>query len=144
MTLKWYKFIIYFQLFAGALVSLAVGFGSIMGWKYGGEQQAARVYAEFSGLRMVDIIVCFLYVALAVMSVAVRQRLAAFRQNGPWLYLTLLGEYLLLGVIAWVLEAMITGSLRLEAGTLAGWIVQFVLICLNMIYFGKRKQMFTE
>ena len=144
MPMKWYKFIICFQLFAGALVSLAVGFGSIIGWKYGGEQQAATVYAEFSGLQIVDVILCFLYVALAVMSVVVRQRLAAFRKNGPWLYMILLCEYLLLAVISWVLETLSTGSIRLEAGMLAGWAVQFVLICLNLVYFGKRKQLFTK
>ena len=52
--MKWFKFLIYFSLFAGAALNLINGITTILGTQYG--EHAELVYATFGSLRTFDIV----------------------------------------------------------------------------------------
>ena len=84
--LKWYKFLINFSLFVGALMFLSNARMSIEGIIFTGMEDshlAPELLAEFPKLKVAGMILCAAYVALAVFAVITRFKLAQFRENGP-------------------------------------------------------------
>ena len=63
----WYKFLIYFSLFASAALNIISGISSITGLHYGEFNQL--IYAYYGGLKTVDIIMGFFSIALGVVSI---------------------------------------------------------------------------
>ena len=61
--MKWYKFLIYFALFAGAVLNAISGIQMLTGAHYGGV--ADYVYAIFDGLQIVDVLMGLATLALA-------------------------------------------------------------------------------
>lgn len=64
LGMKWFHFVIYFQLFVSALVGLWNGFQLLTGRIYG--ENTDRVYSYFSGLKGVDTIIGICYIAIAI------------------------------------------------------------------------------
>ena len=62
LGMKWFHFVIYFQLFVSALVGLWNGFQLLTGRIYG--ENTDRVYSYFSGLKGVDTIIGICYIAI--------------------------------------------------------------------------------
>ena len=79
--MKWFKFIIYFQLWAGMLVNLAAAAKYFTGAYY--EGNAGMVYDFFPALQPLDIVMGVFCLALAVYAVVVQRALAKFRAKGP-------------------------------------------------------------
>lgn len=143
--MKWFKFIIYFQLFASTVLNAMNGIQLVTGSQYEGNAEA--VYSYYPGLRSADLlygVLCFLMAALCLY---VRFRLAGFRRNGPSAYYALM----FLNVAA-ALGYMILTSLALNvsfvellsAGTLGSLLGSVTLLIVNLIYFGKRKDLFVN
>ena len=140
--MKWFKFIIYFQLFANALLSLSNGVRLVTGLHYLGE--AERVYAVFPALKTVDTLsgACsFLFAAMAIFT---RMRLARFRRRAPWLYCGLL--------VANILDAMVYDFCVMAVTQINIWDAQtivrpFVCLCMliaNVVYFKRRADLFVR
>ena len=83
--MKWFKFIIYFQLWAGMLVNLVTAGKYFTGAYY--EGNAEMVYRVFPALQPLDIVMGVVCLALAVYAVVVQRALAKFRAKGPMLSL---------------------------------------------------------
>ncbi len=78
--MKWFKFIIYFQLWASMLVYLVTAGKYFTGAYY--EGNAEMVYRFFPALQPLDIVMGVVCLALAVYAVVVQRALAKFRAKG--------------------------------------------------------------
>lgn len=150
--MKWYKFLIYFSLFFGALINFVFGFNYITGGIYfvqsNGEFSADMIYGFYGGgLKALDVIYGILMIALAVFGIYARSRLAKYKSNGPMcIYvlfwagagLTLLYNIALIAVTGLnsseVFNAQVSGSIGVSVGMALG----------NYFYFKKRKDLFVN
>ena len=145
LPMRWYKFLIWFSLFLGALVNFGAGIASLTGATYGDD--AALVYAFYQGLKPVDVIYGVVLVLLAVATIAVRQELAHFKKDGPLHYLVLIGANIVIALVHLIALAAVTG-LRIgdlaDSSTWGSMFASAVLIVVNYLYFGKRKHLFCN
>lgn len=145
--MKWFKYLIYFGLFAGALVNLVNGLNMLTGDVYG--EMEYIVYRMFSGLKALDVMVGLLMIALAVFSVVVRFRLAKFHKNAPKLLMAL---YIAAAAVTLVhavgAQAIVSGFAPkglLDTSTEIGSIIgSIAAVIINGIYFKKRSYLFVN
>ena len=87
LPMKWYKFLIYFALFLGAVVNLISGVNFLTGNIYvvqsAGEASAELVYTYFSGLQTVDMVYGIGMIAIAAYGIYTRFMLAKFKAVAP-------------------------------------------------------------
>ncbi len=140
--MKWFKFIIYFQLWASMLVNLAAAAKYFTGAYY--EGNAGMVYDFFPALQPLDIVMGVFCLALAVYAVVVQRALAKFRAKGPMMYylmyiVSLAGTalYLLIGSI-------ILGQSAFTAGIAGNFAGMLVMLFINIPYFNNRKHLFVN
>ena len=139
---KWFHFLIYFALWAGAVmnVSEAVQYftGSVY-MKLG--VTVDSVYRSFSDLKTLDLIYGFLLLALAVFRIYTRFSLAGYKANGPTCLYIMYGAEAL-AVLGYALcFSEITGS-GVEASMWGSLLMSVVMIVLNYFYFKKRAHYF--
>jgi RNA polymerase subunit RPABC4/transcription elongation factor Spt4 len=144
----WFNFLIYFALFAGAIVNCINGIGYLSGNIYscqtGGEVTANTVYRHFgSGLQFVDVMFGLLLLALAVFSIVVRQRLANFISDAPR-YLTIL--YVGSASISFLYGIAVTAitGISWDATQIISIIVTLTIMAVNISYFKKREHLFVN
>ena len=156
LGMNWYKFIIYFSLFAGAVISVVLALVLFTGSHYGG--YADIVYMFFGSLRVFDVIFALVFLALAVMAIYVRQKLAHFRRDAPRLFYMLIvasgaanliyvwGLFLLLAsaTSAWLDTSSlydVTSVVSATIGTIVGCAIS---LGINVTYFEKRAHLFVN
>lgn len=159
-SMKWYKFLIYFALFAGALLNVGNAFTAFTGAHYDGS--AKYVYAMFGGLQAVDIIYGVVLIGLAVAAIYVRQQLAHFKKGAPKMFLVLYGANAVVGIL--YLAAVLVIALASVSGYLSAYVDPIdvaleivpvaqifltiigaaIYLVLNKIYFDKRAHLFTN
>lgn len=145
VPLKWYKFIIYFQLFASGILNIANAFNYFTGNIYG--DKAKAVYTVYDGIYLLDMFYGCLLLITGICSFKVRQDLAKFRVKGPTNYLIILGINFFGGFVYTLLVSMISGVPLASLGfaqSLTSLIVGIICIYLNKLYFDNRKFLFTE
>ncbi len=144
LGMKWYKFVIYFQLFFGAFVQAASAVAYFTGMYYG--KGAALIYMLHGSLRALDISMGIVSLAAAALSIYARQRLCKFKKNAVYVYYAVLIINLLQSVLYLILSSVILGqsnenfSVQLDGVILSA----AVLLSCNYIYFGKRKHLFCN
>ena len=143
--MKWFKFIIYFHLFASAVMNVFIAFQLFSGAQY---EAAKAVYYLYPGLKTADTIYGFIVLGLAALAICVRFRLARFRKDGPALYYALKVADVLAALLYLFLASSATGLPLDQAlqdssilATLAG---AGIMLIVNMIYFGRRKDLFIN
>lgn len=143
--MKWFKFIIYFQLFANAASNGIAALTTVAGTRYQG--QADRVYSAFPRLRTLDLVYVLLLLGMAVLAIVTRMQLARFRRRGPALYY-LLQIVNALGAVLYLLAASAICGVSLSQLDLSGLDISLglslVMLIVNIIYFGKRKDLFVN
>ena len=150
----WYKFIIYFQLFAAAVFNFGSGIAFFTGSQYGlNSFELDLFYGVFSNLKILDICMGIVAIFLAVFAIVVRQKLAHFDEQGPKLYLTyqliIVGVNILYITIATIIVYQTLGE---EAGDIWSMFANSYANCgigigmyvTNKIYFNKRKEYFVN
>lgn len=143
--MKWFKFVIYAQLFLSAAASLLNAFALFTGASYG--DSADLVYTFYSGLRAVDILFAIIYVALAGAAIYVRMRLAKFRRDAPSLYLMFLAASLAAQILYAVFVMVVIGISPIDMfdiSTVTSTITTVVLIVANKVYFERRAHLFVN
>lgn len=145
-SMKWFKFVIYFQLFLSGLTSLISGVSCLTGANYSttGLVTPEEVYSTFPGLRAVDLIMGVGLLALAALAIVVRQKLAHYRRGAPKLYLMLLGANIALSALYILAGSVMLGTLLLDASTISELVVSTVMIGANKVYFDKRAELFAN
>ena len=142
LGMKWFKFIIYFQLWAGMLVYLVTAGKYLTGAYY--EGSAEMVYDFFPALQPLDIVMGVFCLALAVYAVVVQRALAKFRAKGPMMYYLI---YIVstAGTVLYLLIASIILGQSVFTAEVAGSIIgSLVMIFINIPYFNNRKHLFVN
>lgn len=149
--MAWFKFIIYFQLFANAAGNLIIAFMWITGLHYG--ESAGLYYEVCPPLKAVDVIYGLICIACAVGAILVRQKLAHYKKSAPAWYIGFIAVSLILSLISSVaVYVAVTfaseGYLEIKLAELMRYAVIVIAgVCfhipLNYVYFIKRKDLFV-
>lgn len=152
-SMKWYKFLIYFSLFASAILNVVSGIMLLIGESYkneDGDNITEALYKLMDGLESVDMIFGIIIIAFAVFLIYVRFRLAGFYKNGPKMLLTV---YVLIAVIN-IVYIIAVESCHTEltsklieidyTNAITQIIVAVVMVIVNTVYFNKRKELFVK
>lgn len=149
--MAWFKFIIYFQLFANAAGMIYNAVTGTFGLAYGGD--AEFIYAVCPALKAADVIYGILCLAFAVTAILVRQQLAHYKKNAPVFYLgyvgvvmasNLLYTFAVLAALGTVSSSSMEAGAASVIGTVLGTVIgAAVFFPLNYIYFKKRKELFA-
>lgn len=145
--MSWFKFIIYFQLFASAVVNGIFGIMMLFGAHYGVDGEAEAVYYFFPSLNVVDKLYAVVLIALAVYAIVIRGQLARFQAKGPKNYLSMLLINAVTGFIYVIaVSAIISGSgIELDyANQVSQMILYAVMFGANYVYFKKRAALFVN
>ncbi len=139
--MKWYKFLIYFELFALAVINVINGIGYLFGLKYGNSSDL--VYKYYFGLKIVDVITGIECISFAIFAIYVRSRLANYCKDAS----SNLIKMRIYSIIINIAYAFFTGIIVSEnvffspalLGNIIGSIIQTVL---EYTYFDRRKELF--
>lgn len=122
--LKWYKFNIYFLLFAGAFLNLVGGIADI-------------------ALGSAYVLVGLLLIALAVYQILTRNALAKKKKKAPMMLYGMYAATCLLNIISAVIQTAM--GYQIDIVTISSGIISAaVMIVLNKIYYDKRADMFIN
>lgn len=141
--MKWYKFAVYFQLFAFAVIYVAQGITHLQGI-INGFGTAESLYLKYPALKQVEIATAVLGFLIAILAIVSRQLLWYFHPKAPKVYLlvmALAGSY---HFIYDGLASLVVGMPIFTTYDVGGIIstVPIVLICRG--YFANRSDLFSE
>ena len=159
LGMNWYKFIIYFQLFACAVINLFVGSMYISGEIYNlqsasdnysshfGYSVSKLIYEYFSELKAIDVMYGIISLGIAVFAIVVRMRLAKFKKDGPIFYYILQGVSIVASIIYMTIFIIIMSDIReftIPSSLISSLTTSIILLVINIIYFNKRKHLFVN
>lgn len=142
LPMNWYKFLIYIALFLGAISNAYTGIQMLTGSQY--EGAATYVYAMYSSLKFIDIIIGLACIGLAVLAIITRQKLANFKSDGPKSLTILYIANIVVMLVYIILIVMTVGSGIFEVTDVASVLSSGIMIVVNKIYFDKRKHLFVN
>lgn len=144
LPMKWFEFVIYIQLFANAafnLLNVLNFFGGVVYTKQG--LKAEEVYSMYPQLSAMDKLFGVMCLALAVLAIVVRQRLAKYKKDGPNMYLIfIIVQIFVIGIYNVGLYMIVQdGNFAPVIGQIVGLGILFVA---NKVYFDKRRSLFVN
>lgn len=146
MPMKWYKFLIYFSLFASAVLNVINGLGLLTGTIYQG--QADLVYATFEGLKGLDTFVGIFSLALAGFAVFVRFQLSGYKKLAPRLLLILYIGVIVFDLVYIIGMGTVLPDIAMDmidtSSFYSSMISSAVFAIVNYIYFKKRAHLFVN
>ena len=140
--MKWFKFIIYFQLWASMLVYLVTAGKHFTGAYY--EGNADWVYSVYPTLKALDVCMGIFSAALCVYTVFVQRSLAKFRTKGPMMYYSLYAIDVGIALLYILIGSIIVGFSLFSADIAAGLAPSVIMILINIRYFNNRKHLFVN
>ena len=149
LGMKWFKFVIYFQLFLSALVNIINGFRISTGLHYGvTSRQLDYIYNHFDGLKMLDVCIGICIVVLGVLALITRFMLSGYKKCGPSMYIGLLIANIVIGFIYiaafYFIVSSVSPDVSISGDTFITLETNLTLLVLNIIYFKKRKHLFVN
>lgn len=148
LSMKWFKFLIYFSLWAGAVINLANAVLMLTGSVYEVAVNSISpdvVYGFYgNGLKAFDMIYGIAMLALAAFSIHARFRLAKFRKDGPLCLYIVYGASIALSLIYTIGTTIIVGESTFSSDIASNVLVSFIFIFVNRSYFKKRSAMFVN
>lgn len=146
LPMKWFKFVIYVQLFASAVVNLYNAFSYLSGMfaesLTAGMLTAQELYAYMPGLGALLTVLGILHIGAAVFSIVVRQWLAHHQWRVVLGLYAVCAIQIVINVITMVGLLILNASAQAAVALLPGVITVVVMIILNKIYFDKRRSLF--
>lgn len=147
LGMKWYKFLIYFALIAGAVVNILYSFSYLTGSMYvtetNGAVTAEEVYAYYGeGLQVADIAYGIFLIGFGVFAIILRHKLANYEQDAP-VFVYIFYSILAGAPIAYnCIVAAITVQLGIVYNAIPSFIAGLVLLLCNVRYFKRREHLF--
>ena len=146
LPMRWYRFVIRFQLFAAALFSVVNALNLFSGRVFGiknsdGLKAVYRVYPE---LKPLAIIAGIMYLGVAAYDLFVRQQLAEYRKNAPMLYIISIVVSILPYLVFTIGESVVTEGGLGDITGYAAVVIVLAMLYANYVYFSKRKHMFVN
>jgi len=146
LGMGWFKFLIYFALFAGAVLNALTAISMLTGSMYG--ESKDLVYLFYKDLKTVDTIVGVATLALAVLGIYARFRLSGFHTNGPKMLTYTYALSAVIGIVYFIgIYSVLPEEVMALVDTsqmLSSTVVSFVMIFVNKAYFNKRKHLFVN
>lgn len=147
--MKWYNFVVYFQLFANCATNFLTALSAFTGSMYGAEVDA--VYSAYPDLPLINTIYGVFLLFCCVTAIVARQKLYAFSRSGPKFYYI----HLVVTVVASALYTIAAGSMAFDNpeasaylpdifSVLSNVVTTSVIIACNIKYFDKRKDLFVN
>ena len=143
-SLKWYKFLIYFALFALCAFFIYRAVCIASGKVYFDAHTAGVIYTYYPDLETVNLFLCVVYVFLAGFSIVTRRRLAARRKNAPVFCTVLFAMCAVLPLITARLSSNATGIFDFRFLSGAACVFWAAAAFFNYYYFQNRRDLFTE
>ncbi len=145
--MRWYMFLIYFSLYFSAFSAVMSAVMYFVGnyWDYYADMipGVGNIYQQYVSIRYIDILMGIIQIGIGVYSVLVRNSLAGFKKRGPFMLYVLYGVNQLVSTGYTVaVNCIISGSAD-YAMVVFNVIVTAIIIWINVIYFGKRADMFV-
>ncbi len=144
MGMKWYKWVIWVQLFLTALSSVFMGISLLTGKQI---VDVSFIYTLLGTLKVLNVIFGIIYVVLAVMSILVRNQLAHYKTGAPSNYLHLLIILWVVGAVYPIIVSLVTNTFSVFGDilkTIPSIIFFVIYYTLNRTYFRKRESMFCN
>ncbi len=148
LPMNWFRFLKGAGLWLAGACTLILGILTMLGVPYVLQGFAPGViYDNFKPLVVMDFVYGVVLIALAVLCIITRFRLAAFQKKGPVMLYIVYALIILCSVVysaasSWVISG---GTARLigltELSSIAGMIAGVIL---NVIYFNRRKHLFIN
>lgn len=143
--MKWYKFIIYFQLIAGAVVNSINALNYLLGSATDliPYMPNRTLYAFYSGLQAADVLYGLAIIGLVIFALIVRSGLRNFKATAPNSYLAYLVCTALFPFFYSFMVMSAVPEYALDYSKVIGQIISHgIIILLNYIYFKKREHLF--
>lgn len=147
LGMKWFKFVIYFQLFVAAISGFWNGWRLLSGSIYGLDaDDLTYVYNYFSGLKGVDTIIGICFIVLGIFALVTRFILADFKKAGPAMYIGMLAANIVLSIAYYAsVSGIVGGEVDMDyTSTYSSIVASVVLLICNIVYFKKRKHLFNR
>ncbi len=152
LTMKWYKFLIYFLLFAIGILNVVSGILTLTGAQYtadNGENVSKLVYALFPDLKTIDVVYGVFCIALGLFQIFTRFQLSSYKAKGP---ICIMAMYAINAVMSAIYNFVAIGIVPNDLGSHSEMIGEavgaivggVVMLFLNKIYFDKRKHLFVN
>lgn len=143
LGMGWYRFLIYFVLFANAGLSFCYGLNTITGAIYHiSDVNAVMVYSTYPSLKAVDKLYGTLSICASVLLIITRQYLAHYKAIGIKMFYCVYIVSVALSVLYDIVTSSILEVSTFDSSVVSQLIISIVFICLNIIYFNKRKHLF--
>lgn len=141
----WYKFLIYFALFAGAFFNVCYAVLYMTGKIYETQNvDPMAVYYLYPNVKPVDIVYGILLIALAVFMVITRFQLSGLKKNGPKMIVALYGINIAMVIVYSIAISCTTDYMAFNASTIGQCVIPIVMAVVNKVYFDRRKDIFVK
>ncbi len=149
LPMKWFKFVIYFQLFANAVSNGINAIVMLIGSHYGAV--ADRVYNIIGGMQVFDVVMGIILLGIVGLALYARSRLKNFCKNGPKMYYAVFTGNVIWSVVYMLgAEILVRGSVvgadyQPDYGSMVSSVVSTVImLACSVVYFNKRKHLFVN
>lgn len=139
MPMAWFKFLIYFSLFAAAVlsfISVGTGITSII--------RDRSVYMSFPGILAIELGYAVFNFGYGIFAIITRFALAGYKKLGPLFLYICYGSSALATLAYSILGYVFTNGLYKNPSVIASIAMSVVMIVVNHIYFSKRKHLFVN
>ena len=144
--LAWFRFLIYFSLFASEFFAVLNAVMYITGSQYG--DRVYIFYSTFPEMKISDCVFGVLWIFIAVYIIITRSRLAAFRRNAPAMLISVYVINFVMSVLYPLVSSFTSGQSFFNGTFIARiiyiLIITVVMVVCNAIYFKKRKALFSN
>ena len=144
LPMKWHKFLIYFALWAGAILNGLSGLQTLFGC-FGGE--LAPIYDAYPVLLALDLFSGLCLVGIAVFQFITRNALARLSRKAPQMVVWLYASTVILSVLQVVAVWLVSGVGLSYVMTPDMWLILIegaLMTWANQVYYRKRAAMFVN
>lgn len=141
--MKWYRFAVYFQLFAYAIVYVVQGITHLQGLMHG-FGTAEALYRQYPTLKQVELVIAVLGFGIAILSIISRQLLWHFHPKAPKVYLLVMALAGLYHFIYDGLASLVIGLPIFTVYDIGGLISTVVIVLACRGYFANRSDLFQK
>ncbi len=156
MKMGWHKFLIYFALWAGAIVNIIQAIVTFSGYRYmettayGGTINVTELYySYFDGLQAVDMIFYLILAGISVYQIITRFSLAGYKASAPKKLTMIYVMVAVWNVLYIICFLMCVDTKYLDVPQLLGTVIgsligSVVMIFINRAYYKKRSHLFVR
>ena len=144
LGLKWFKFLIYFALWVGAILNFCNGIRYLTGNIYLSQNLTPnKVYRTFPELKGLDGFIGVVSCCLGVFQIITRFCLAKYKKYSPAM---LYGMYVIMMIINLIYGTSASSIMETNmSGEIVGEIVgSLIVLIINVVYFKNRKHLFIN